>query len=158
VPPERQAVRALVVNRFDQVLLFRADLADRDPVWYTPGGAVEPGESDPDAIVRELQEETRLVVDPAALAPPVWTRDYIFRWHDVDERHLERFFLIRIDEHDVDTSGLDADEAGLTREFRWWTVDDIASSAEHFSPARMGELLRPLVEGGIPAEPVVLSE
>ena len=158
MPPERQAVRALVVNRFDRVLLFRADLADRDPIWYTPGGAVEEGESDVLAIARELEEETRLVVDPATITPPVWTRDYTFRWHDVDERHLERFFLIRIDEHAVDTSGLDADEAGLTREFRWWPVDDIAASAERFSPARLGELLPPLLKGAIPEAPVALYE
>jgi 8-oxo-dGTP pyrophosphatase MutT (NUDIX family) len=151
-------VRALVVNRFDRLLLFRADLRDRDPLWYTPGGGVEPGESDASAIVRELEEEAGLVVDLATLAAPVWTRDYIFRWHDTDERHLERFFLIRIDEHDVDTSGLDADEAGLTREFRWWGLDDIAASAERFSPGWLPQLLVPLLEGRIPAEPVVLAE
>jgi ADP-ribose pyrophosphatase YjhB (NUDIX family) len=158
MPPERQAVRALVVNRFDRLLLFRADLPDRGPLWYTPGGAVEPGESDAAAIVRELEEETRLVVDPTTLTPPVWTRDYLFRWRDIDERHLERFFLIRIGEHDVDTSGLDADEAGITREFRWWALDDIAASPDQFSPVRLGRLLRPLLQGNIPAEPVALRE
>ena len=158
MPPERQAVRALVVNCFDRVLLFRAELPDRGVIWYTPGGGVEPGETDIAAIVRELEEETRLVVDPATLAPPVWTRDYIFRWHDIDERHLERFFFIRIGEHDVDTSGLDADEAGLTREFRWWSAGDIASSGERFSPTRLGELLPPLLQGGIPNVPVALGE
>lgn len=151
-------MRALVVNRFDRLLLLRADLRDREPIWYTPGGAVEPGESDAVAIARELEEETRLVVDPKTLTPPVWTRDYIFRWHDVDERHLERFFLIRIDEHDVDTSGLDAEEAGLTRDFRWWAVDDIESSAERFSPTRLRDLLRPLLTGEIPEAPIALGE
>ena len=66
------------------------------------------------ALVRELHEEIGLVVEAASLPPPVWTRDYIFRWKDVDERHLERFFLVRIDEHVVDISGLDADEGGAS--------------------------------------------
>ncbi len=158
MPPERQAVRALVVNRFDRLLLFHADLRDHEPIWYTPGGAVEPGESDVAALVRELEEETRLVVDPATLPPPVWTRDYIFRWHDVDERHLERFFFIRIDEHDVDTSGLDAEELEISREFRWWALAEMAASTEHFSPVRLPELLVPLLEGRIPAEPIALSD
>jgi ADP-ribose pyrophosphatase YjhB (NUDIX family) len=146
------------VNRLDQVLLFRADLMDRGALWYLPGGAVESGEGDETAIVRELMEETRLAVDPATLAPPVWTRDYIFRWHDTDERHLERFFLIRIGEHDVDTSGLDAEEAGITREFRWWTLADIAESDERFSPSRLAALLPPLIEGHIPDEPMALID
>jgi ADP-ribose pyrophosphatase YjhB (NUDIX family) len=151
-------VRALVINRFDRLLLFRADLPDRGPIWYTPGGGVEPGETDAAAIVRELEEETRLVVDPATLAPPVWTRDYIFRWHDTDERHLERFFLIRIDEHEVDTSGLDAEEAGLSREFRWWALDEIAASTERFSPLRLADLLAPLLANRVPAEPIALGD
>jgi 8-oxo-dGTP pyrophosphatase MutT (NUDIX family) len=158
MPPERQAVRALVVNRFDRLLLFRADLPDRDPVWYTPGGGVEPGESDAAAIVRELEEETRLVVDPATIAPPVWTRDYIFRWRDIDERHLERFFFLRIDAHDVDTRGLDAEEAGISRVFRWWALDEIAASSERFSPTRLAALLAPLLGGRMPAEPVALGD
>jgi 8-oxo-dGTP pyrophosphatase MutT (NUDIX family) len=140
------------------VLLFRADLPDRDPIWYTPGGGVEHGESDAAAIARELEEETRLVIDPATLAPPVWTRDYIFRWQDVDERHLERFFLIRIDEHDVDTSGLDAEAARISREFQWWALEDIAASAERFSPVRLPELLVPLLKGRIPAAPIALGD
>jgi 8-oxo-dGTP diphosphatase len=146
------------VNRFDQLLLFRADLPGRDPLWYMPGGAVERGESDEAAIVRELMEETRLLVDPATLAPPVWTRDYVFRWHDTDERHLERFFLIRIGEHDVDTSGLDAEEAGITRESRWWALGDIEASSERFSPLRLAALLAPLLEGHIPNEPIALTD
>ncbi|MGA7988940.1 MAG: NUDIX domain-containing protein [Candidatus Dormiibacterota bacterium] len=158
MPPERQAVRAIVVNRFDRVLLFHADLPDHVPIWYTPGGAVEPGESDAAALARELEEETRLVVDPATLGPPVWTRDYIFRWHNVDERHLERFFLIRIEEHEVDTSGLDPEELEMSREFRWWALDEMVASIEHFSPVRLPELVAPLLEGRIPAEPIATGD
>ena len=95
---------------------------------------------------------------PASLPAPVWTRDYIFRWKDVDERHLERFFLVRIDEHVVDISGLDADEAGIVREYRWWTPDELQETAEHFSPSRLPHLLPPLLDGRLPAEPVALGE
>lgn len=131
---------------------------DREPWWFAPGGGVEPGESDEAAIVRELEEEIGLVVDPASLPAPVWTRDYIFRWKDVDERHLERFFLVRIGEHVVDTSGLDSEEAGIVREYRWWTPDELRASAELFSPMQLPQLLVPLLEGHLPAEPLVLGE
>lgn len=154
----RQAVRALIVDSSDRVLLFRADLPERSPWWYAPGGGVEAGETDEDALVRELAEETGLVVDVASLLRPVWTRDYIFRWQETDERHLERFFLIRIGEHAVDTSGLDSDEAAIVREYRWWALADIASSTEVFSPVRLAELLEPLLEGRLPQEPVQIGD
>jgi 8-oxo-dGTP pyrophosphatase MutT (NUDIX family) len=132
VVPVRQAVRALIVDSSSRVLLFRADLPDRPPWWYAPGGGVEAGETDEQALVREVAEETGLVVDVDTLLPPVWARDYIFRWKDKDERHLERFFLIRIVEHAVDISGLDADEAAVVREYRWWALGDMAPLASCF--------------------------
>jgi 8-oxo-dGTP pyrophosphatase MutT (NUDIX family) len=158
VPPIRHAVRALVVDGSDRVVLFHASLPDREPWWFAPGGGVEPGESDAAAIVRELEEEIGLVVDPASLPTPVWSRDYTFRWKDVDERHLERFFLVRVDEHVVDISGLDADEAGVVREYRWWTQDELQASAERFSPQRLPQMLVPLLEGRLPAEPVAIGD
>jgi 8-oxo-dGTP pyrophosphatase MutT (NUDIX family) len=158
VVPARQAVRALIVDSSSRVLLFHADLPDRSPWWYAPGGGVEAGETDEQALVREVAEETGLVVDVASLARPVWTRDYIFGWQGRDERHLERFFLIRIGEHTVDISGLDADEAAVVREYRWWPLDDLTSSTELFSPRRFAELLMPFLEGRLPQDPVEIRE
>ncbi len=151
-------MRALVVDRSDRLVLFHATLPDRPPWWFAPGGGVDPGEADAAAVVRELEEEIGLIVDPASLPPPVWTRDSIFRWKDVDERHLERFFLVRIDEHVVDTSGLDAEEAGVVREYRWWTPDELQATSERFSPVHLPQLLMPLLEGRLPAEPLAIGD
>jgi ADP-ribose pyrophosphatase YjhB (NUDIX family) len=156
--PVRQAVRALIVDSSRRVLLFRADVPDRASWWYAPGGGVEAGETDEQALVREVAEETGLVVDMISLRQPVWTRDYIFRWKERDERHLERFFLVRVGEHTVDTTGLDSDEASVVGEYRWWALDDMTSSAEVFSPTRLAELLMPLLDGRLPEEPVEISE
>jgi mutator protein MutT len=41
-------------------------------MWAFPGGALEPGETPVDAAVRELQEETGVVVAPESLVP--WHR------------------------------------------------------------------------------------
>ena len=103
-------------------------------------------------------EETRLDIDVAALGAPVWTRDYVFRWENTDERHLERFFLIRVDEPEIDTTGLDPTEAGVVREYRWWPLDDIARSLEKFSPTRLATLLAPLLEGQLPVKPISVGE
>jgi 8-oxo-dGTP diphosphatase len=148
----------LIVDNSSRVLLFRADLPDRPPWWYAPGGGVEAGETDEQALVREVAEETGLDVAVASLGQPVWTRDYIFRWKDKDERHLERFFMVRVAEPAVDISGLDSDEASVVGEYRWWTLDDMTSSTEPFSPIRLAELLAPLLEGRLQQKPVEISE
>ncbi|MGW4483018.1 NUDIX hydrolase [Amycolatopsis sp. NPDC004368] len=41
--------------------------------WYLPGGKREPGESDTEALVREIAEELSVALDPASLRPAgVW--------------------------------------------------------------------------------------
>ena len=47
-----------------QVLLVGNDYGGPDLVWSLPGGRLEPGEQCPEALVREVQEETGLVIQP----------------------------------------------------------------------------------------------
>lgn len=70
-PTIRSAVRALIVDQLDRLLLFQGELPGRPPWWFAPGGAVEPGETDEDALIREVAEETGLEVDLAMLSAPV---------------------------------------------------------------------------------------
>jgi 8-oxo-dGTP diphosphatase len=55
----RQArVVAAVVRQGDRILITRRrDDADRGGLWEFPGGKVERGEAEPDALAREIREE-----------------------------------------------------------------------------------------------------
>ena len=55
---------AAVIFTNDRVLLQRRDDTGH---WGLPGGAVEPGESVRQALIREVREETGLEVEPLRL-------------------------------------------------------------------------------------------
>jgi 8-oxo-dGTP pyrophosphatase MutT (NUDIX family) len=58
------SVTALVFDADGRVLLVRPSRRD---VWVAPGGAVDPDEAPQNAVVREVWEETGLLVEPTQL-------------------------------------------------------------------------------------------
>jgi 8-oxo-dGTP diphosphatase len=69
VEPTRIAcVGALVTDERGRLLLVRRGTDPGKGLWSVPGGRVEPGESAVEAVVRELREETGLLVEPTGVA------------------------------------------------------------------------------------------
>jgi len=153
-PPRlRPAVRALVLDPADRILLVRFDFGDH-AVWATPGGGIEDGETDEDALRRELAEEVGL--EGFELGPLVWTRRHEVplaggRW----DGQVERCYLVRTAEFDPEPklSWAELREEGMT-DARWWTLADVESSDELFAPRRLPSLVGEVVRRGPPADAV----
>jgi 8-oxo-dGTP diphosphatase len=63
--PLWSAVAGIVLDDAQRMLMIRRSATVRAPNMFCfPGGGIEPGESDRDAVVREFQEELGLIVDP----------------------------------------------------------------------------------------------
>jgi 8-oxo-dGTP pyrophosphatase MutT (NUDIX family) len=58
------SVTGLVFDERSRLLLVRHS---NGGLWVAPGGAIDPDETPEDAVVRELWEETGLLVEPVAL-------------------------------------------------------------------------------------------
>jgi 8-oxo-dGTP diphosphatase len=62
--PEVPCVGAVVHDERGRLLLIRRGHAPSAGLWSVPGGRVEAGESEAEAVVREVAEETGLQVRP----------------------------------------------------------------------------------------------
>ena len=60
-------VGAVVTDGHGRLLLIQRGHEPGKGLWSLPGGRVEPGETDAEALVREMEEETGLTVEPGRL-------------------------------------------------------------------------------------------
>ena len=151
---DRHAARVVLLDREDRVLLFRCQEpgADRS-FWITPGGGLEGEETHRQAALRELREEAGLT--GVELGPCVWTRTHTFPWLGKTYRQRERFYLLRVDGHAVDSAGHTEEELQVLTDHRWWSAREIADAGEvQFAPRRLGAFLARLMTGGPPDEPI----
>ncbi len=150
----RQAIRAIVVDAADRILLVRFDNPDTGEVfWATPGGALESGEGDEEALRRELREETGLA--GFEWGPVVWRRRHVFPWFGRTLDQRESFVLLRVPAFEPRPElGVEGLAAEGVHELRWWTVEEIEASPASFAPSRLAALVRELLSVGPPSEPI----
>lgn len=140
----RRAVRVLLVDLDDRVLLIEDSDLGLDPVvhwWSTPGGGVDPGETDARAAVRELFEETGLRVTEQQLDGPLVTRVVVHGFSDKVVRQTEVFFRVRVPAFDVDVSGHTEEERLTVADIRWWDLDALEATGDSVWPADLRTLL-----------------
>lgn len=158
---ERTAVRLVVLDAADRVLLFHTRDPDHPVLgtwWELPGGGLDPGETYLQAAVRELREETGIVVAPAQVGAPTWRRRASFRHRQ--RRHLQDEVVVTVR---LPGPGPDVDEADrLDYEvedyfgFRWWPVADVVADRPRCYPGRLPELLPAFLAGEEIDEPFEL--
>ncbi|MEV4805479.1 NUDIX domain-containing protein [Nonomuraea sp. NPDC049421] len=159
-PRMRRSVRAIILDPDDRVLLCRHDTtaAGGPVVWAMPGGGVEPGETDLQALRRELAEEVGLRVN--ALPPHVWHQTALVDHAPGYDGVVNDYFLVRAPAF---TPRGEWDDARLAAEqitdVRWWSVPEIAAGHgdDLFSPRALAATLGALLASGVPSEPVRLG-
>lgn len=149
----REAVRALILDPHDRVLLVRFEFPNTGTRWALPGGGLEPGESDHEALHRELAEELGLV--GAEIGPHIWTRLHVIPFFDGRfDGQRERIHLVRTAAFEPHPHlGWEQLRAELVFELRWWRPDELDPSMP-LVPASLCEHLAALRRDGPPKRPV----
>jgi 8-oxo-dGTP pyrophosphatase MutT (NUDIX family) len=159
----RVSCRVVLIDNEDRVLLLEHAIDNpRDAaypsVWVPPGGGTEDGESHEDTALRELWEETGLRL--SEVGPLIWIRKSTFR---IPNGRLltavEEFYVCRIHSYEVgEHLNLDEAERPIVLGQRWWTVAEMESYSGIFAPRRFVELLKPILRGEYPREPIGVED
>ncbi|GAA2751415.1 NUDIX domain-containing protein [Kitasatospora cinereorecta] len=152
----RRAVRILLLDERDRLLLLHG----LDPAvpgvswWITPGGGLEPGEGVQDAARRELAEETGLTGVELGPLVAYGTTSFSFRGQEFEQEQW--FHLARTGRTEVELAKDGVDEHALLTGARWWTVDELRTTADTVYPAGLAGLIERLLSEGPPVPPVTL--
>ncbi|MDN5567140.1 MAG: NUDIX hydrolase [Paracoccus sp. (in: a-proteobacteria)] len=113
----RLAVRAAILHQ-DRLLIVNAYPGQKSDLWCLPGGGVEPGQSLPQNLRREVFEETGLSVQ---IGVPILINEF----HDPRGRFHQVELHFRATLTGPDTITL-ADPDKVVNRFRWVARDELA--------------------------------
>ena len=156
----RKTVRAIILDLTARILLIQhKELRENGTehiFWAVPGGGVENGENDEQALKRELYEELGLSepMEPRA----VWRRQVSLPLHGTIALFDETYYLIK-------TSGIinfknacTQDELDALKEARWFTEADLQACVEPILPEGFATLVSPLLRNEFPKNLVLLGD
>lgn len=136
---DRRTVRVILIGPNEQTLLFE----DSDPGiegsrwWVTPGGGIDPGETEAGAAVREVAEETGYVLTEDELLGPVARRHVLHGYSDQIISQDEAFYLARVADFEVDISAHTEEEQLTLKQHRWWGRRELAETDAWIWPAEL---------------------
>lgn len=122
----------------------------------TPGGAIEEGESPAEAAARELLEETGQTISPAGARTAVAINSGQWSAGNTLFTTVNWYFLSRTHTAHLDLSGQADHERKDLLNHRWWTLGDLELTRELIIPLGLLSLVRQLLAGEPPQEPIRL--
>ena len=147
-PAHRRVSRVVLLDENDRfLLLLTASPRLQTPVvrWLTPGGGVEDHESHAEGAIRELFEETGLRVD--SVGEPIWSIEgqSIFNDGHVQSTYSE-YFVVRTTSFELTNENWMDNEFVDITDVRWWTVEELQSSGEKYSPEPLVDVIQLAIE------------
>jgi 8-oxo-dGTP pyrophosphatase MutT (NUDIX family) len=144
-PTPRTGARVLLLDGDGAVLLIHERI-EGGAHWLTPGGGVEGDESLALAAVRELYEETSLVVELDAAAAPVHTVQRVWHWRGASYFQTDHFFVVQLDGRPpVTPAAPTAMELETLIGFEWWSVAALRANIDQvIEPPDLADVLERL--------------
>ena len=155
----RQSVRVILLNAADEVLLMCMD----DPNIHAVGEQYSGpfwtliGESQLQAAVREVFEDTGLGPHDIELGPVVWIEQLELVLHGCPTRIEQQYIAARTTRTDVTMAHLTQHEPSVVKRLSWFSLDEIAACSDKIYPVGIVDYLPDVIAGKSRVQPLDIS-
>jgi hypothetical protein len=103
-----------------------------------------------------MLEETGIHLHPSDLNGPLWRRDVTYTYRGERRLQHEAIFTAKIEHRapPIHTTGREAFELEDHQNYRWWTLEEVRSSAALFYPRNLPLHIAALAAGNLIDEPL----
>ena len=162
--PIRNSIKVILLNPKNELLLMcandpkttSADGAYHGRFWFLIGGEIEPGESIPEAALREIAEETGIFPNEIDLGPEVWFGEFDLVLNGVLTHLKQKFIVAKTKKEDVFLATPDQWEQSVIQKLAWFSLDKIKNSTEVIYPVVLVHL-PDIISGKYPASPLEID-
>lgn len=146
------AVRVLLFNSRDQVLLQEVNVPGKPAFYITPGGRLD-GESEElvQAVIREIREETGFERFEVQSESPVFTGKHVMEKKSGPVAMTEHFFVAHLkeesDQIDDTKQALTEEEREVFRGQRWVSLGELREGAAIVVPINLADCVEAVLKG-----------
>jgi 8-oxo-dGTP pyrophosphatase MutT (NUDIX family) len=140
----RRAVRVVVVDERENVLLLWHEWPHSDPHWAPPGGGVEDDESPESAATRELVEEVGLT--GVVLGQPVWRWCHNFAFDGEPVEQDELIYVSRVEQTLIQGSAAHLAADGIL-DAQWWSLPELERCTDEVWPPGLARRVADVLGG-----------
>ncbi|EKD44034.1 MAG: hypothetical protein ACD_72C00021G0002 [uncultured bacterium] len=107
---------AIIINNKNQILMTKRSYNPGKDKWGIPGGFINPGESAPEALTREIREETGLELNNFEYFGS-YAGDYPYK--NINYKVVNTYYLVKI------SKDIDVDLSDEATEYKFVDIDQI---------------------------------
>ncbi len=159
------SIRIILVNPNNEILLMCAndpkttatDGTYNGRFWFTIGGEIEPGETNMQAAVRELHEETGLTLKDVVFGPIVWFGSCDLILSGELKRLNQKFIVAHSKKTNISMKNFTESEKNVIEKMDWFSLDKIKSHDDIIYPIGLEKHLPDILQKNYPIQPLEID-
>ena len=163
--PVRKSVKVLLLNEENQLLLMHIDDPKTTTIkgkyhgsfWNPLGGAIEKNESLREAAIREVWEESSIILSKNNFGPIVWYGEVDLILNGTPTKIQQTFIVAKTLLKKFSLKNLTSSEKNVVKKLKWFSLKDLYNCEEVIYPVVLIDHIAEIFSEKLPSQPIKID-